>query len=72
MGQVQNLAIERNGLGQPVKIQDGTREGTVPDFDSLSLPVPRDKTGQSRKRHSKTRKGRSKTEKEVLKQEKAV
>ena len=61
MGQAQNLAKGWDGLGQPVKIRDGTREGTVTDFDSLSLPVPRDKTGQSRK-------GRYQTEKDVLKQ----
>ena len=62
MGQAKNLAKGRDGPGQPVKIRDGTRDGMVPDFDSLSLPVPRDKTGQSRK-------GRSKTGKDVLKQE---
>ena len=38
-GQAQNLAKGRDGPGQPVKIQDGTQDGTVPDFDSLSLPV---------------------------------
>ena len=48
----------RDGPGQPVKIREGTRDGTVPDFDSLSLPVPRDKTGQ--------------TEKDILKQERMV
>ena len=38
-GQAQNLAKGRDGPGQPVKIrdgtQDGTRDGTVRDFDSL-------------------------------------
>ena len=68
-GQAQNLAKGRDRLGQPVKIRNGTQDGTVPDFDSLSLLVPRDKTGQSRKGCSKTGKGRSKTEKEVLKEE---
>ena len=56
----------RDGPGQPVKIRDRTRDrirdGTVPDFDSLSRPVPQDKTGQSRKGHSETGKGRSKTD----------
>ena len=54
--------------GQPVKIRDGT----VPVFISLSLPVPRDKNGKSRKGHSKKGIGRSKTEKDVLKQERIV
>ena len=61
-GQAQNLAKGRAGPGQPVKFRDGTRDGTVQDFDSLSCPVPRNKMGQSRK-------GRSKTEKDILKQE---
>ena len=56
MGQAQNLAKGRDGLGQPVKFQDGTRDGTVQDFDSLSCPVPRDKMGQSRKGRFKTAK----------------
>ena len=64
--QAQNLAKGQDGPGQPVKIRDRTRDrirdGTVPDFDSLSRPVPQDKTGQSRKGHSKTGKGRSKTD----------
>ena len=51
-GQAQNLA-----KGQPVKIRDRTRDETVQDFDSRW-----DKTGQSRKGHSKT-------EKDILKQE---
>ena len=59
-GQQDKLKIQ-----QLVKIRDGTRDGMVPDFDSLPLPVPGDKTGQSRK-------GRSKTERNVLKQEKMV
>ena len=41
--QAQNLA-----KGQPFKLWDGTRNGTVQDFDSLSRPNPRDKTGKSR------------------------
>ena len=48
-------------------MQDWTRDGMVRDFDSC--PVPRDKTGQSRKGRSKTGKGRSKIGKNVLKQE---
>ena len=70
MGQAQNLAKGRAGPGQPVKIRDGMQDGTCQDFDSLSRPVPWDKTGQSRKGRSLTGKGRSKTEKEVLKQKK--
>ena len=50
------------GTGQPVKIRDGTWDGTA-------CPFPGDKTGQSTKRGSKTGKGCSKTEKDVLKQE---
>ena len=53
-GQAKNLAKGQGGPGQPVKIQDETKGRKVPDFDSLSLPGPRDKTGQSRKEHSKT------------------
>ena len=53
--------FRQDGLGQPIKIWDVMRDGTVPDFDSLS--------GQSRKGHYKTGKGRSKTEKDILKQE---
>ena len=60
--QAQNLAKGQDGPGQPVKIRNGTWDGMVQDFDSLSCPVLRDKTGQSRK-------GRSKSEKDVLKQE---
>ena len=33
MGQVQNLGTGRDGFGQPVKIQDGTWDGT----DTISL-----------------------------------
>ena len=62
-GQAQNLAKGWDGPGQPVKIQDRTRDGTVQDFDSLPRLVLWDKTGQSRK-------GLSKTGKDVLKQEK--
>ena len=51
-GQAQNLAKGWDGPGQPVKIQDRTRDGTVQDFDSC--PVPQDKMGQSRKGHSTT------------------
>ena len=76
-GQAQNLTKGQDGSGQPVKIQDMTREWTVHHFDSLSRPIPGDKTGQSRKVHSKTGKGRinsgkghTKTEKDVLNQEK--
>ena len=71
-GQAQNLAKGQDVPGQPVIIWDGTRDGTVPDFDSLSFPVLWDKTGQRRKGRSKTRKGHSKTEKDVLKQEMIV
>ena len=54
-GKAQNLAKGRDGPRQPVKIQNRTRQdGTVPIFDSLFLPVPGDKTGQSRKGCSKT------------------
>ena len=48
-GKAQNLAKGRDRLGQPVKILDGTRDGTIQDFDCLSHPVPWDKTEQSRK-----------------------
>ena len=61
-GQAQNLTKGRDSWGQHVKIWDETRNGWVRDFDSLSCPVLRDKTGQSKK-------GRSKTEMDVLKQE---
>ena len=49
MGQCQNLAKGRDSPRQLVKIWDGTRDGTVRDFDSLLRTIPRDKTGQSRK-----------------------
>ena len=69
-GQAQNLAKGLEGPEQPVKIQDG-----IWDFDSLSLPVQRDKTGESRRGCSKAgkgriknRKGHSNTGKYVLKQ----
>ena len=47
-GQAQNLEKGREGPRQPVKIrertqarvQDRTRDGTVPDFDSLFLSCP--------------------------------
>ena len=64
-GQAKNLAKGQDGPGQPkfgtgrartARIQNGTR----------------DKTGQSRKGHSKTGKGCSKTEKNVLKQERML
>ena len=54
-------------MGQAQNLAKGW-DGTVPDFDNLSLPVPQDKMGQSRKGCSRTGKGRSKTEKDVLKQ----
>ena len=38
MGQAQNLAKGRDGLGQSVKIRDGMWDGTVQDFDCLSRP----------------------------------
>ena len=69
MGQAQNLTKGQDGLGKHVKIQNGMWDRRVQDFDSLSHPVPRDKTGQSRKGCSITGKGCSKTKKEVLKQE---
>ena len=28
-GQAQNLALGRDGPGQPIKIRDGTRDGTI-------------------------------------------
>ena len=68
-GPAKNLAKGRDGPGQPVKILDGMRDGTVRDFDRLSHSVPWDKMGQNRKGCSKTGKGCSKTEKDVLKQE---
>ena len=53
--QAQNLAKGRDG---PVR------------YEILTVcPVPRDKTGQRRKGHSKTGKGRSKTENDALKKE---
>jgi hypothetical protein len=58
--QAENLAKGQDGLGQPVKIRDGMRNGTVRDFDSCPIPS-RDKTRQSRKGRSKTGEGRSKT-----------
>ena len=46
-GQAQNLATGQDGPGQPVKIWEGTWDGTGfsyfatgRDFDSLSRPVP--------------------------------
>ena len=53
-GQAQNLTKGRDVPGQHVKIWDGMRDGAVQDFDSLSRPVLRDETGQSRKGRSKT------------------
>ena len=44
-GQAQNLAKGWDGLGQPVKIQDGMLDGMVQDFNSLSSHVTQDKTG---------------------------
>ena len=35
-GQAQNLATGRDGPGQPVKIRDGTRDGTITTFLSKS------------------------------------
>ena len=61
-GQAKNLAKGQDGPGQP-KFGTG-RVGTAKIRDGT-----RDKTGQSRKGHSKTGKGFSKTEKVVLKQE---
>ena len=46
----------------------GRRTGRY-EISTAVLSVPRDKTGQSRKGHSKTGTGSSKTEKDVLKQE---
>ena len=60
MGQAQNLAKGWDGLGQPVKIQNGTLDMRVQDFGSLFHPVLLDKTGRSRKGRSKTGKGHSK------------
>ena len=57
-GQAQNLAKGRDGPGQPVKIWDGARDGTVQYFDSC--PVQSCGTKQDR------------AEKDVLKQEKDV
>ena len=62
-GQDQNLAKRLDGPGQPVKIQNRTWDGTVQDFDSLLHPVPRVKTGLSRKGHYKTGKRHSKNRK---------
>ena len=47
-GQAQNLAKGGDGLGQPVKIKDRTRDGMLPDFDSLSRPAGQNRTGQER------------------------
>ena len=76
MGQAQNLDKSLDGLGQPVKIQDGTRYKIL--TVCLLSPVLRDKTGLNRKGRSKTGKGRSKnrkgcskTGKDVLKLRKA-
>ena len=44
-GQAQNLAMGRDGPGQPVKIWDGTRDGTITIFLSKSG------TGQGRDNH---------------------
>ena len=63
--QAQKLAKRWGGLGQPVKI----REGTIPDFDSLSLPVPREKMEKSRRGLPKKGIGLFKTGKDGLKQE---
>ena len=70
MGPVQNLTKGRDRLGQHVKIQEGTRNRMVQDFDILSCHVSRNKTGKSIKGCSITGIGLSKTEKDVLKQEK--
>ena len=64
-GQAQNLAMGRDGPGQP-KFGTG-RAGTAKIWDGT-----RDKTGQSRKGRSKTGKRCSKTENDVLKQKKGV
>ena len=66
MGQAQNLAKGRDGPGQPVKSWDGTWAETIGQI-LTACSVPWDKTGQSRKGHSKAGKGHSKTEKDVLK-----
>jgi hypothetical protein len=70
--EVPSLSRDKTDNGTSSKSCQGTGRDAgwdVPDFDSLSCLVPRDKTGQSRKGYSKTGKGRSKTEKDVLKQE---
>ena len=36
MAQAQNLATRRAGLGQPIKLQDGTRDRTITIFQSKS------------------------------------
>jgi hypothetical protein len=48
MGQAQNLAMGRDGPGQPVKIRDGTRDGTITTFLSKS------RTGQEAGRDGTT------------------
>ena len=70
-GQQDELKIlQRDGPGRESLSNSGMGHGTGRDFDSLSRPVPRDKTGQSRKGHSKTKKGCSKTVKGHSKTEK--
>ena len=47
-GQAQNLAKGPDGSGNPVKIQDGTRDGTIQESDSPSCPFPSSPLGQNR------------------------
>ena len=69
-GQRDKLKIlQRDGTGQDRLLKSGMGCETGQDFDSLSRPVLLEKTGQSRKGHSRTEKHSSKTENNVLKQE---
>ena len=78
-GQAQNLA--KDGTGRDSLTNSGTEQGTgrYQILTACSIPVPRDKIGQSRtgcskpgKGRSKPGKGRSKTGKDVLKWENDV
>ena len=69
-GKAQNLAKGRDRLDSLSK--SGTGRGTGRYEILTACPVPRDKTGQSRKGRSRTEKDVLKQEKDVLKQEKDI
>ena len=69
-GQAQNLAKGRDGPGQPVKIRDGTRDGTVRDFDSCPVSSHGTKRDRAEKDVLKQEKDVLKQEEDILKQKK--